>query len=233
MFTAGFYLITLANIILQSCGYVLRGGTTQIAGGKLPAKRFLGDALCTFGFVAWAFYLVGYSASFATLALVLAAIYYAGWYFTIAFAWQPYYSIGQSLQPRRAGVAWIDWFLSKTWGNYVLISNESTGNKTVLAPGKNPTWWRIGRDGTGMFLRMMYSLPLFFALGAFLDPKWYIGLLALQFASVFALGTVFIYGIYNWFVPSSWREDNDLNLSEVATGAWLGGLAMYLYWTLL
>ena len=197
-----------AALTIFTCAYLIRGGDYELFDGPLPGARFWGLGLSTLAFASWQIIL--------GLSYYLIPIYAAGWFFTIAFAWESYYSIGSSTSIRRPCVAWIDWLLLHTWGPLVISAAGVTTNSAL---------WRVGRDATGMFLRMMYCLPLFLALGEFSTPGWYICIPAIIYGLAFSFMTVLCYAGYNW-LPWFTYGDKELDWAEFSTGLVFGAMVM-------
>ena len=201
-------------LVISGCIYLIRGGTEQLWKGPWPDCHLIATAMTPLYFAPFCWkvlHIHGYRLA------ELTAIHEGLWYFTIAFAWQSYFSIGSSTSQRRVSVGWIDWLLSKTWG---AITVNAAGTTT------NSAWWRVGRDGTGMFLRMSFALPLFLALGAMFGVSWHHAALAAEYTALFAFVTVLIYGWYNW-APWFTYGNAGFNWSEFVTGIWFAGIVFF------
>lgn len=201
-------------LLISGSIYLIRGGSERLWQGPWADCHLIATAMTPLYFTPFC-YIFLHIRGWRLLELTL--IHEALWYFTIAFAWQSYYSIGSSTAQRRVSVAWIDWLLGHTWG---ALTMDAAGATT------NPAWWRIGRDGTGMFLRMTFIMPLFLALGAMYGTSWHLPVIAAEYSAVFAFVTVLIYGWYNW-TPWFVYGDDDFNWSEFVTGIWFAAIVFH------
>lgn len=235
------FLILLCEFI-SGCAYLIRGGSPLFTGKEVAHARYVGCGLATFAFAAL---IALYPVVDILKTLILIPIFGAGWFFMIVWAWQGYYSIGQSTDPRRNSISWIDFLLNKIFGYQWLTLTQiqalnprlsgDFGVVTLQVGKESYTFqqgvtirsqkWRVRRDATGMFLRMMYSLPLFLTLGLVISPTWGVGLLAVIFSALFSIIVVSLYAAYNWIL----NRCPKFNYSEFFTGYMHFGLtAIYI-----
>lgn len=223
MFTAIIAYLILCCLFVSAGVYLVRGGSEQIFNfyfknktpvpSAIPAAHIVAAGLTLLYLVPFlnlVIHLTGYKLA------ALALIHGVGWFVTIMTGWEEYYSIGSSTGARRESSKWIDFVLNHTFGTIIYDVPRAQA-----APGKSVAWW-IGRDGTGMFLRMLESFQLFLAIGVFFHLSWTVALPAFVTAAVFAFVTVLFYGAYNW-LPIFKYGNASLNYSEAGTGIWFAG----------
>lgn len=190
-----FSIFLISCCFISACGYLIRGGSTKILNGPVKNGRFIGCIVSVFAFEVLAIYL--------NLSVWMVLAYGIGWYLTVLSSWQPWFSIGQSTSPKR-DEGYIGEILHPIFG--------------VPVPATWSASRRVAYDSCGMFIRMLDSLPLFITIAMLINFSWYSLFVGTVFSCTFAALIVFIYGGYNWFVPSKYRTDKNLNLSEFASG---------------